>query len=176
MEEKLMYKFLFLTLLFLSSNSFSQREEATITRTFGTNSVYPRQFPSMTIRKMNDNEYWLYDSLGTNTIFHRIFPTYIVRKQNTYTSSQQWGVYRTTSTNSVYPRQFPDRYISDLDWRKDSIENGVDKNLSNNRYSYKNSDFDTKLINNPEIIENGYTYTRSLRSDKKAAYSAESPE
>ena len=169
---------LILTFLF-TSLAFAQREEATITRTFGTNSVYPRQFPSSTIRKMNDNEYWLYDSLNTNTIFHRIFPTYIVRKQNTYTSSQQWGVYRTFGTNSVYPRQFPDRYISDLNWRSET------KNYS---YTKQENSLNIRLQANPTTVQtrqfaratpdvnSSYTYTKSLRSDRKASYSAESPE
>jgi len=168
-----MNKLIFLYILFISSLSFGQREEATITRTFGTNSVYPRQFPSMTVRKMNENEYWLYDSLNTNTIFHRIFPTYIVRKQNTYTSSQQWGVYRTTGTNSVYPQQFPDRYISDLNWRNN-------KNVTENQYpknnNIRNESISIKNISTENESISAATYTRALRSDKKAAYAPESPE
>jgi len=172
-----MIKVLILTIFFSTSYSFAQREEATITRTFGTNSVYPRQFPSMTIRKMNENEYWLYDSLNTNTIFHRIFPTYIVRKQNTYTSSQQWGVYRTTSTNSVYPRQFPDRYISNLDWRKNNQQEIEAQNVNYNRISEKENSINTRATSEQEAMNNNsYTYSKSLRSDGKQSYSPERPE
>lgn len=169
---------LILTFL-LSSLAFSQREEATITRTFGTNSVYPRQFPSSTIRKMNDNEYWLYDSLNTNTIFHRIFPTYIVRKQNTYTTSQQWGVYRTSGTNSVYPNQFPDRYISDLNWRSETKDYSYTKqqNSPNTRVQTNSTIAQTRQFSSPTPdVSSSYTYSKSLRSDRKASYSAESPE
>jgi hypothetical protein len=171
---------LILTCLF-TSLAFAQREEATITRTFGTNSVYPRQFPSSTIRKMNDNEYWLYDSLNTNTIFHRIFPTYIVRKQNTYTSSQQWGVYRTYGTNSVYPNQFPDRYISDLNWRSETKDYSYTKqqNPSAVKLQTTSSYSQTKqTISSPSEMNTSprYTYSKSLRSDRKSSYCAENPE
>lgn len=169
---------LILTFL-LSSLAFAQREEATITRTFGTNSVYPRQFPSSTIRKMNNNEYWLYDSLNTNTIFHRIFPTYIVRKQNTYTASQQWGVYRTYGTNSVYPNQFPDRYISDLNWRSETknYSNPKQQNSPNTRLPINSNIAQTRQFNSPTPdVSSSYTYNKSLRSDSKSSYCAESPE
>ena len=174
-------KIIFILILLSVCNSFSQREEATITRTFGTNSVYPRQFPSSTIRKMNDNEYWLYDSLSTNTIFHRIFPTYIVRKQNTYTSSQQWGVYRTLGTNSVYPNQFPDRYISDLNWRSETKDYSYTKqqNQSAVKFQTTSSYSQTKqTISSPSEpnANSSYTYSKSLRSDRKSSYCAESPE
>jgi hypothetical protein len=174
-------KIIFILILLSVCNSFSQREEATITRTFGTNSVYPRQFPSSTIRKMNDNEYWLYDSLSTNTIFHRIFPTYIVRKQNTYTSSQQWGVYRTLGTNSVYPNQFPDRYISDLNWRSETKDYSYtkDKNQSTVKFQTSTTYSQQKQnISSPSEMNanSSYTYSKSLRSDRKSSYSAESPE
>jgi hypothetical protein len=169
---------LILTFLF-TSLALAQREEATITRTYGTNSVYPRQFPSSTIRKMNDNEYWLYDSLNTNTIFHRIFPTYIVRKQNTYTTSQQWGVYRTYGTNSVYPNQFPDRFISDLNWRTETKNYSYTKqeNPSNTRLQTNSNIAQTRQFTSPmHDVSSSYTYSKSLRSDRKASYSAESPE
>jgi len=167
---------LILTLL-LGSLAFAQREEATITRTFGTNSVYPRQFPSSTIRKMNDKEYWLYDSLNTNTIFHTIFPTYIVRKQNTYTASQQWGVYRTFGTNSVYPRQFPDRYISDLNWRSETKNYSYTKQENSPNTRPQATTVQTRQSASPTPdVNSSYTYSKSLRSDRKASYSAESPE
>ena len=174
-------KIIFILILLSVCNSFSQREEATITRTFGTNSVYPRQFPSSTIRKMNDNEYWLYDSLSTNTIFHRIFPTYIVRKQNTYTSSQQWGVYRALGTNSVYPNQFPDRYISDLNWRSETKDYSYTKDQSQSRVKFQTSTTYSQPkqnISSPSEMNanSSYTYSKSLRSDRKSSYSAESPE
>ena len=170
-------KIIFMLMLLSVSTCFAQRQEATITRTFGTNSVYPRQFPSMTVRKMNDNEYWLYDSLSTNTIFHRIFPTYIVRKQNTYTSSQGWGVYRTTSTNSVFPTQFPDRYISNLDWNSEKGNNIDDKRNDRDIIKPKFDPDNLKFKSDSNLNQSSsYTYSKSLRSDKKSSYCAESPE
>lgn len=168
-------KIIFILILLSVCNSFSQREEATITRTFGTNSVYPRQFPSSTIRKMNDNEYWIYDTLNTNTIFHRIFPTYIVRRQNTYSTSQSWGVYRTTSTNSVFPNQFPDRYISDLNWNSVSKDNSYNTRTSPS-IPTPTSSYRKTFSNGDSTQNSSYTYTKSLRSDNKSSYCAENPE
>lgn len=157
--------------IFLATNVLAQYQEATISRTTSTNSVFPRQFPSMTIRKMNENEYWIFDSLGTNTIFHRQFPTYIVRKENYGQGhpNQKWGVYRTTSTNSVYPRQFPDRYISGLEPQKEPTDmSRIDVRATANTY--------TSPKQESQNITSSYTYSRSLRADGKRAYSAESPE
>jgi len=155
-------------------NSFGQYQESYITRTFSTNSVYPRQFPSMTIRKMTENEYWIFDSLSTNTIFHRQFPTYIVRRERYGAShnNQKWGVYRTISTNSVFPQQFPDRYISGFE---PSQEKQAEKQTTENFSSvvYKNS---LKSQGNNSEANCSYTYSRSLRSDGKRAYSPENPE
>lgn len=156
----------------MTINCFAQYQEATITRTTSTNSVFPRQFPSMTIRKMNENEYWIFDSLGTNTIFHRQFPTYIVRKENYGQNhpNQKWGVYRTTSTNSVFPRQFPDRYISGLEPQQESS----DVSRSNIRATTVNTYMSPRQEN--QNTTSSYTYSKSLRADGKRSYSAESPE
>jgi hypothetical protein len=124
---------------------------------------------------MNDNEYWMYDTLNTNTIFHRIFPTYIVRKQNTYTSSQQWGVYRTLGTNSVYPNQFPDRYISDLNWNSVSKDNSYNTKASPSK-STSTSSYRKTFSDGDSTQNSSYTYTKSLRSDNKSSYCAENPE
>lgn len=149
-----------LILNFICLNLFAQYQEASITRTTSTNSVFPRQFPSMTIRKMNENEYWIFESLGTNTIFHRQFPTYIVRKENYGYNhpSQKWGVYRTINTNSVFPRQFPDRYISSLNQETEYTNSQV---IYNSNYNLKNIE-----IHNQISSDKGYTYTKSLKTDK----------
>jgi len=166
-------KKLFFIFIFIINISYGQYQEATITRTTSTNSVFPRQFPSMTIRKMNENEYWIFESLGTNTIFHRQFPTYIIRRENYGQThpDQKWGVYRTTSTNSVFPRQFPDRYISSLDQEPEK------------EYEIKNIYKSTTVIQHKDIknessqnLDTSYTYTKSLRLDKKPSYNPESPE
>lgn len=156
----------------LTSFGFAQYQEATITRTTSTNSVFPRQFPSMTIRKMNQNEYWIFDSLGTNTIFHRQFPTYIVRRENygQVHHNQKWGVYRTTSTNSVFPVQFPDRYISSLNLEESTTTNKGTSFLKNETRSYSSK------IKESQPFNSSYTYSTSLRSDKKPSYNPESPE
>lgn len=166
-------KKLFISMLVVANIACAQYQEATITRTTSTNSVFPRQFPSMTIRKMNENEYWLFDSLSTNTIFHRQFPSFIVRR-DTYGqghSDQKWGVYRTTSTNSVFPRQFPDRYISDLNLQPQDKETPVIKSYHNesttSTYKYSSSVEDTK---------SSYTYSKTLKSDSKPSYCPENPE
>lgn len=163
-----------LLFLCLSTTCLGQYQEASITRTTSTNSVFPRQFPSMTIRKMNQNEYWIFESLGTNTIFHRQFPTYIVRRENYGYEhpNQKWGVYRTTGTNSVFPRQFPDRYISDLEPQD---QKNMQVSISNSpTYSIKNVYKSEKL--ETQNLNSSYTYTKSLRSDGKRAYNAETPE
>jgi len=166
-------RILFLSLL-LTGSAFCQYQEATITRTTSTNSVFPRQFPSMTIRKMNENEYWIFESLGTNTIFHRQFPTYIVRKDN-YGSShpnQKWGVYRTTSTNSIFPRQFPDRYISALEPSKESTD--TDSSVTQVDISKKTSSYNS--FSSSPSLNSSYTYSKSLRKDSKPSYNPETPE
>jgi len=155
----------------INSVAFCQYQEATITRTTSTNSVFARQFPSMTIRKMNNNEYWLFDSLGTNTIYHRQFPSYIVRRQNYGNdhSNQTWAVYRTTSTNSVYPVQFPDRYISALN--PDNIE---ETNLIKPAITLSTS-YNSQKQETPST-SSSYTYSNTLKSDKKPSYNPELPE
>lgn len=158
-----------LILLALTATSFAQYQEATITRTIGTNSVYPRQFPEMTVRKMNDKEYWLFESLGTNTIFHRQFPTYIVRAENYGSRNQKWGVYRTTGTNSVYPKQFPDRYISDFNTNQVAITN-------QERRTYTTTSFKSLNSNPSESLNSGYSYSKTLRGDGQRAYNPESAE
>ena len=164
-----MIKFIFIFFLFVFDLQ-AQYQEAYITRTTSTNSVFPRQFPSMTIRKMSEKEYWIFDSLNTNTIFHRQFPTYIIRKQN-FNTSQNWAVYRTTSTNSIFPAQFPDRYISDFNisnnYSKDSIYEKVKYTIL--KLDSKNSEvqYETQTQNN------SYTYSRSLRKDSKSSYSGD---
>jgi len=161
-------KYLILFITLLASNVMGQYQEATITRTVATNSIFPRQFPSMTIRKMNENEYWIFESLGTNTIFHRQFPTYIVRKQNMSSKNQKWGVYRTISTNTVFVKQFPDRYISDL-----SNENSSDQVFQKRNINIKNN---ASFVQTDNKTYNGYTYTKSLKEDKTRSYSPEIPE
>ena len=171
-----MIKYILLLNLFCF-NLFAQYQEATITRTFGTNSVYPRQFPSMTARKMNENEYWLFDSLGTNTIFHRQFPSFIVRKQNYGDNhpSQKWAVYRTYGTNTVYPNQFPDRYISSFNPSyEQTIQKTKDANTSL-QFSTKKYESTYNSSSEKEYTK-PLTYSKSLRSDKKASYNPESPE
>ena len=162
-----------LILIFIVNISFSQYQEATITRTTGTNSVFPRQFPSMTLRKMNENEYWLFESLGTNTIFHRQFPTYIIRKDNYGKDhiNQKWGVYRTTGSNSVFPAQFPDRYISGFSQKE------IYSQQKNESQSYIYSNFKKDNINETkESFKESYTYSKSLRKDGKPSYNPESIE
>lgn len=166
-------KVLFLFFVFTAS-AFCQYQEATITRTTSTNSVFPRQFPSMTIRKMNQDEYWIFESLGTNTIFHRQFPTYIVRKENYGNThpNQRWGVYRTTSTNSVFPRQFPDRYISALE----PDENELSRKSTNFVANVNSTSFSYSSSSSSTTINSSYTYSKSLRSDNKPSYNPESSE
>lgn len=159
----------------LTASGFCQYQEATITRTTSTNSVFPRQFPSMTVRKMNQDEYWIFESLGTNTIFHRQFPTYIVRRENYGNNhpNQKWGVYRTTSSNSVFPRQFPDRYISGLEPNENNSSRKESNIVSNINYSsptIQHSSPSTTALNS------SYTYSKSLRSDNKPSYNPESSE
>ena len=167
-----MTRIIFVLYFLFSSIGLGQYQEATITRTTSTNSVFPRQFPSMTIRKMNPNEYWIFESLGTNTIFHRQFPTYIVRRENYGQShpNQKWGVYRTTSTNSVFPVQFPDRYISSFDGVESS------KNENNNTFSNQVKTSYTSMTQQAPVVNSSYTYSKSLRSDKKPSYNPENPE
>lgn len=169
-------KMLLIILTFFSTfDVFAQREEAYITRTTSTNSVFPRQFPEMTIRKMSDKEYYLYESLGTNTIFHRQFPTYIIRKENYGTQKYRYGVYRTLNTNTVFPAQFPDRYIGDLSSFGIKEENRYEQ--QNKRANYQNSNSTRQGMNeNVQQINSGYSYSSSLRPDGKRAYSPESPE
>lgn len=157
------------------SSGFSQMPEGTITRTTSTNSVFPRQFPEMTIRKINEREYWLFESLSTNTIFHRQFPSYIVRRSNYGNSTQKWGVYRTTSTNSVFPVQFPDRYISDLK------EYGIVDNPSTIKNEYKSSTINIGVKNpirndTSQDSYKGYTYSKTLKDNGQRSYNIESPE
>jgi hypothetical protein len=163
-------KYILLFLIFVNS-TFAQYQEAYITRTTSTNSVFPRQFPSMTIRKMSDKEYWIFESFGTNTIFHRQFPTYIVRKENYGINhpNQKWGVYRTTSTNSVFPRQFPDRYISALE---PAEEKPTDKLI----YNHTSIEPRQQNMKSSAIEGSSYTYSKSLRRDTKPSYNPETPE
>ena len=162
-------RYIFLFIIFCSSSAMAQYQEATITRTVATNSIFPRQFPSMTIRKMNDNEYWIFDSLGTNTIFHRQFPTYIVRKQNMASQNQKLGVYRTISTNTVFVNQFPERYISDL-----KPEENIRSETQSKNITFDNTK--TTLNSFQQEHKSSYTYSRSLKSDKTRAYIPETPE
>jgi hypothetical protein len=157
---------IFILLALFSATCFGQYQEGTITRTFGTNSVYPRQFPEMTIRKMNDKEYWLFESLGTNTIFHRQFPTYIVRAENYGSRNQKWGVYKTIGTNSVYPKQFPDRYISDFNTNETTTYQVKSLTLKEGI---------AQRVSEP-VVSSSYTYSKSLREDKRPSYNPESPE
>lgn len=144
---------------------FAQYQEGTIRRTTSTNSVFPDIFPTMTIRKMNEKEYWLFESLGTNTIFHRQFPTYIVRKSNYGNQEENYAVYKTTATNSVFPRQFPDRYISGL-----NPSNKI--NIPKLKYTKRTSNISAETVEEP-ISSSYYTYSRSLREDRKPSYSPE---
>lgn len=169
----------FITIVMLLSiviESKAQRAEATITRTTSTNSVFPRQFPEMTIRQMNDKEYYVYESLNTNTIFHRQFPTYIIRKENYGTQKYRYGIYRTLNTNTVFHTQFPDRYVSDLSsfGIKEELNNEIilQKVRSAPRNNIKYINMDSRNYQ----IDNGYTYSNSLRSDGKRAYSPETQE
>lgn len=171
-----MIKYYLVSFIFFTSfSTFAQREEAYITRTTSTNSVFPRQFPEMTIRKMSDKEYYLYESLGTNTIFHRQFPTYIIRKENYGTQKYRYGVYRTLNTNTVFPAQFPDRYIGDLS--SFGIKEGDRYEQQTKRVNYQNINCKRQnTTENNQSTYSSYSYSSSLRSDGKRAYSPESPE
>lgn len=166
---------LLFTIFFINCNIFAQREETYITRTTSTNSVFPRQFPEMTIRKMSDKEYYIYESLGTNTIFHRQFPTYIIRRENYGTQKYRYGVYRTLNTNTVFHAQFPDRYIGDLSSFGIKEENRYEQQMKNTTYENIYRPKQNIIENNQSAISN-YSYSSSLRSDGKRAYSPESPE
>ena len=158
-------KVLIILIILTPYTIFGQYQEGTIRRTTSTNSVFPDIFPTMTIRKMNDKEYWLFESLGTNTIFHRQFPTYIVRKSNYGNQEENYAVYRTTSTNSVFPRQFPDRYISTL---TPSTKIEIPK------LKYVKRKINTSLENIEEPSSSQYyKYSRTLKEDKTPAYSPE---
>lgn len=162
-----------LIILFINSiNLYGQYQEAYITRTTSTNSVFPRQFPSMTIRRMSEKEYWLFESLGTNTIFHRQFPTYIIRREN-FSTTQAWGVYRTTSTNSVFPDQFPDRYIADFPSKNSTSKEQIFDRIKHVKF---NSNAVVGTQNEIANINNSYTYSKTLRKDGKPSYNPERPE
>jgi hypothetical protein len=170
-----MNKLIFIILFFgINFNLFAQREEAYITRTTSTNSVFPRQFPEMTIRKMSDKEYYLYESLSTNTIFHRQFPTYIIRKENYGTQKYRYGVYRTLNTNTIFHAQFPDRYIGDLSSFGIKDDNYKQETTPLNKSRTYSPRYNTTENNQSHI--SGYSYSSSLRTDGKRAYSPESPE
>lgn len=164
---------LFLIIFFVKTSClYSQYQEVYMTRTTSTNSVFPRQFPSMTIRKMSDKEYWLFESLGTNTIFHRQFPTYIIRRQN-FSTDQAWGVYRTTSTNSVFPDQFPDRYIAAFPNTNTLTRENIFERIKHAPFNRSET---LNTINEFNHSNNSYTYSRSLRQDGKPSYNPERPE
>jgi len=165
LSQKMKTKIILSFLIIFPYFTWGQYQEGTIRRTTSTNSVFPDIFPTMTIRKMSNKEYWLFESLGTNTIFHRQFPTYIVRKSNYGNKEESYAVYRTTSTNSVFPRQFPDRYISSMS------ETNI---IEIPKLKYAKQIKNNSKENVEELGDNKYyTYSKSLREDKRPAYSPE---
>ena len=77
-------------------------EESQIIETY-PQSVYPRQFPSYTMRQQGKETY-VYRNFN-NSIFHDQFPSYIIRPAGG-TGTDKYEV-RKTYQRSVYPTQFP---------------------------------------------------------------------
>jgi len=81
-------------------------EESQIIETY-PQSVYPRQFPSYTMRQQGKETY-VYRNFN-NSIFHDQFPSYIIRPVNS-SGSDRYEI-RATYPNSVYPKQFPIKVV-----------------------------------------------------------------
>jgi hypothetical protein len=81
-------------------------EETQIVETF-PQSVYPRQFPSCTLRQQGKETY-MYRNFD-NSIFHEQFPFYVIRPVNS-AGSDRYEISE-TYPRSVYPKQFPVKVV-----------------------------------------------------------------
>jgi len=86
----------------LLASALCSAEETQIIETY-PQSVYPKQFPSYTMRQQGKETY-VYRNFN-NSIFHEQFPSYIIRPVNG-AGSDRYEI-RETYPRSVYPKQFP---------------------------------------------------------------------
>jgi hypothetical protein len=91
---------------FLFAMSLCFGEESQIIETF-PQSVYPRQFPSYTMRQQGKETY-VYRNFN-NSIFHEQFPSYVIRPVNS-AGSDRYEISE-TYPRSVYPKQFPVKVV-----------------------------------------------------------------
>ena len=99
-------KSLFSFFVFLFAMSLCFGEESQIIETF-PQSVYPRQFPSYTMRQQGKETY-VYRNFN-NSIFHEQFPSYVIRPVNS-AGSYRYEISE-TYPRSVYPKQFPVKVV-----------------------------------------------------------------